>query len=111
MVFLGGLSLPGDGSARSAPSGSARVAKKPSFAQAVESQAVTVYQHLHVGVTWLEAPTLLRDLQTGHRKKVQVGLGNQFGYMFCILELYFFLCQKYRQPVAPCLGSRSCRFD
>ena len=25
-----------------------------------------VYQHLHVGVTWLEAPRLLRNLQTGH---------------------------------------------
>ena len=30
------------------------------------------YQHLNVGVTWLEAPTLLRDLQTGHPLKVQV---------------------------------------
>ena len=25
------------------------------------------------GVTWLEAPTLLRDLQPGHPMKVQVG--------------------------------------
>ena len=29
-------------------------------------------QHLHVGVTWLEAPTLtIRDLQPGHPLKVQ----------------------------------------
>ena len=25
-----------------------------------------IHQHLHVGVTWLEAPALLRDLQPGH---------------------------------------------